>query len=89
MHSTAFFLHYQVNLEGVWHLVDCTYGAGVLSGGCFVSKFTDEYFITPPEQLVFSHWPDDKNWQLLETPLSLHEIQPLQILSPSCFNLGR
>ena len=46
------------------------------------------YFCTPPEQLIFSHWPDDKKWQLLENPLCLREFQPLQDLIPCSFNLG-
>ncbi len=79
--------HYKVQLEGVWFFVDCTYGSGILSEGCFMSKFTSDYFFIPPEQLIFSHWPDDKQWQLLEYPVCLSELQPLQVLSPCSLNL--
>jgi len=60
-----------VKIDGEWRLVDCTWGAGFVDEqGRFVRRFTDHYFLTPPEKFVYDHFPDDAKWQLLPTPIS-------------------
>ncbi|UCC68807.1 MAG: hypothetical protein JSV79_02440, partial [Armatimonadota bacterium] len=60
-----------VKTNGAWGLVDCTWGAGHFNEqGRFVQRFTDHYFLTPPEEFAYDHLPDDPKWQLLATPIS-------------------
>jgi hypothetical protein len=60
-----------VKIDGEWELVDCTWGAGFVDEqGRFVRRFTDHYFLTPPEKFVYDHFPDGPEWQLLPTPIS-------------------
>ena len=35
------------------------------------------YFIPNPAQLIYTHFPDDPDWQLLQRPLSLQEFEAL------------
>jgi len=60
-----------VKTDGEWRLVDCTWGAGHIDEqGRFLRRFTDHYFLTPPEEFAYDHLPDDAKWQLLPTPIS-------------------
>jgi hypothetical protein len=78
-----------VKINGSWYLVDCTWGAGYMSGeGKYVRKFDDHYFMTPPSQFIFGHFPEDARWQLLDEPLSKEEFVNLVYLEPDFFNLG-
>jgi len=77
-----------VKVEGSWQLIDPTWGAGYLSGTSFVRKFEDYYFLTPPEELVYTHYPRDQKWQLLETPVSKEEFERFPYLKPSFFKNG-
>jgi transglutaminase-like putative cysteine protease len=54
-------------LEEKWQLVDSTWGAGSLTKDKkFEKKFTSYYFLTPPDQLIFDHFPDAESWQLVK-----------------------
>jgi hypothetical protein len=54
-----------VRIDGVWQLLDATWGAGSSKNGAFVKSLNDYYFLTPPESLIFSHFPQVAQWQLL------------------------
>ena len=41
-----------------------------------------------PSQLVFTHFPDDPDWQLLERPIDLEEFESLVPLKPTFFKYG-
>jgi hypothetical protein len=55
-------------LAGEWRLFDPTWG--VPAAGAARGKVVDKYFMTPPEQFLLQHLPDDPVWQLLENPIS-------------------
>ena len=60
-----------VKINGVWHLLDSTWGAGSLRKNFhFKKEFDDFYFLTPPEKLIYSHFPADPTWQLISKPVS-------------------
>src|SRR5262249_7347871 len=63
-----------VKLDGRWHLLDATWGAGDLVGAKFVKEFDDFYFLTPPDSLIFSHLPSDSRWQLVDPLVSQDEF---------------
>lgn len=78
-----------VRINGSWYLIDCSWGAGYVSGeGKYVRKFDDHYFMTPPYQFIFSHFPEDARWQLLDSPLTKEEYESLVYLDADFFNLG-
>jgi len=78
-----------VNLDGRWLMIDCTWGAGRPNEkGEFVPEFEDYYFLTPPEELIYTHFPDDVAWQRIEKPVSKEEFIGLAFLWPSFFKYG-
>lgn len=77
-----------VKLDGRWHLVDATWGAGAVVGSGFVRTFEDFWFLASPEQVIFSHFPNDPTWQLLDEPLSSTQFSSLAFLRPHFFEMG-
>ena len=75
-----------VKIDGRWRLVDSTWGAGHIDEvEEFVRQFDDYYFLTPPEEFIYTHLPDDSRWQLLERPLSKEEYKDLVYVKPPFF----
>jgi hypothetical protein len=76
-----------VKIDGHWKLVDSTWGAGYLdpSGG-FIKKFEEFYFLAPPEDLIWTHLPEDPAWQLLDPTVSREEFVALPYPKPALFN---
>jgi len=76
-----------VKIDGDWRLVDSTWGAGYLDPQeGFVRRFEEFYFFTPPEELVWTHLPEDPKWQLLANPVSKEEFEGLVYVKPAFFN---
>jgi hypothetical protein len=73
-----------VRIDGVWRLLDISFmasGAGNSRQGR--GRPIDFYFLTPPEKLIFSHFPRDPKWQLLSTPLSRREFDQVPAVPPA------
>src|SRR5262249_31921530 len=67
-----------VRLDGTWHLIDSTWGAGRMNReGQFAKNFDPFYFLTPPDQLIFSHYPQEPKWQLLDPQIASEEFRRL------------
>jgi len=78
-----------VKIDGEWRLVDTTWGAGYLDPeDGFVRRFEDFYFLTPPEELVWTHLPEDSDWQLLDDTISRDEFEGLVYAKPAFFDNG-
>jgi hypothetical protein len=76
-----------VKIDGEWRLVDSTWGAGYLDPEeGFVERFEEFYFLTPPEELIWTHLPEDPDWQLLDDPISREEFEGLVFAKPAFFN---
>lgn len=64
-----------VRLSSGWHLLDATWGAGHLNGaGRFERRFTEAYFLPPPDMLISTHLPTDPRWQLLTPAVTNDEF---------------
>ena len=78
-----------VKINGSWHLMDPTWGAGYLGrDGEYHRWFDDHYFMTPPDRFIFDHLPEEESWQLLERPLSQAEFEDLVFVESDFFNMG-
>lgn len=79
-----------VLLGGQWFLLDACWGAGRVDveRQSFVRRFDDFYFLTDPEEFVYSHFPDEKKWQLLDVPVSLEEFERRVFKTSAFFILG-
>jgi len=78
-----------VKINGSWHLMDPTWGAGYLGkDGKYHRWFDDHYFMTQPEQFIYDHLPEEESWQLLDRPLSQAQFEELVYVESDFFNLG-
>jgi hypothetical protein len=78
-----------VKINGSWYLIDCTWGAGYIDDNKkYVHEFDDHYFMTPPSEFIYGHFPEDSRWQLLEHPLSKSEFEKQAFLKPEFFRYG-
>jgi transglutaminase/protease-like cytokinesis protein 3 len=78
-----------VEIDGRWYLLDATWGAGFANEYReYIRQFEEHYFLTPPEQLIYTHFPEDKKWQLLTTSVSLEEFERSVLLKPAFFRYG-
>jgi transglutaminase/protease-like cytokinesis protein 3 len=77
-----------VKIDGNWHLIDVTWGAGHIENNTFVRKFNPYYFATPPEQFVYDHLPEDPKWQLLANPFTKEKFESLPATSAQFFTAG-
>ena len=67
-----------VEIEGMWWLLDtarCHFKFGM-------------QFLSPPKEFIFSHYPLETRWQLLENPVSLNDFWDLAQCSPAFFLAG-
>jgi transglutaminase/protease-like cytokinesis protein 3 len=76
-----------VFLDGKWQLLDATWGSGYVdeSGG-FVREFDEFFFLTDPEDLKYTHFPEEAGWQLLSIPVSRAEFESYPYLKPAFFH---
>jgi transglutaminase/protease-like cytokinesis protein 3 len=65
-----------VLLDSAWHLMDVTWASGYITytGNQFIKSYDDHYFLTPPEDFIRDHYPEDSRWTLLSNPPTLQEF---------------
>lgn len=65
-----------VKIDSSWHLLDVTWASGFVTYSNEFVQHTDEsYFLTPPQQFILDHYPEDLKWTLLERPPTLKEFR--------------
>jgi hypothetical protein len=82
-----------VLVNNAWRLVDCHWAARRLVGKKVTPENVryelDEYYFMPdPHQLIFTHFPDEVGWQLLERPISLTDFENLVPVKSAFFKYG-
>lgn len=78
-----------VRLDDGWALLDATWGAGAIGSDRNWSKrFTEFFFLTPPDQLIYSHFPNESKWQLLEPPVAADTYRRWPRVDPILFQYG-
>ena len=64
-----------VYIDSAWHLLDATWASGFVSySNQYVKQYNDFYFLTPPEQFIRDHYPEDLQWALLPDPPDYREF---------------
>ena len=59
-----------VRVADGWDLVDATWDAGHLDGYAFRRNYSTAYFLLTPEYMLYSHLPENPDWQLVAPPIS-------------------
>jgi hypothetical protein len=64
-----------VYLDSTWHLLDVTWASGFISyDNEYVKQYNDFYFLTPPDEFLRDHYPEDPQWTLLPQPPAYREF---------------
>jgi transglutaminase/protease-like cytokinesis protein 3 len=74
-----------VKIDDDWYLIDTTWGSGTVNDNIFNAQFNPYYFATKPQEFIYSHFPENPQWQLLETPLSREKFDTLADISSTLF----
>ncbi len=69
-------------------ITDVTWASGYLMGKQFKKSYNLDYFDIKPENMIYSHFPSERKWQLLEKPLSENEFLALPNLGGKYFSFG-
>jgi len=77
-----------VKLDGKWELIESTFGSGSVDKKAFVKNFEPMFFMVPPEQMRFTHFPENAKWQLLEKTISREDFAKQPLVQASLFKLG-
>lgn len=74
-----------VFIENEWQLVDVTWAAGHTDKKVksFTKQFTGGWFLADKELFALSHFPDKKNWQMLDTPFNKAVFGAAPIIGPA------
>jgi len=65
-----------VKIDSTWHLLDVTWASGYVTfSNEFVQRIDESYFLTPPQQFILDHYPEDLKWTLLAHPPTLREFR--------------
>ncbi len=66
-----------VRIDSSWYLLDATWASGYVSywGNQFIKSYDSYYFLTPPEDFIRDHYPEDIKWTLLTNPPTLKEFE--------------
>uniref|UniRef100_A0A8C4RPQ7 Kyphoscoliosis peptidase n=1 Tax=Erpetoichthys calabaricus TaxID=27687 RepID=A0A8C4RPQ7_ERPCA len=79
-----------VQLGGQWFLLDACWGAGTVDIGTrtFTKRYDEFYFLPDPETFIDSHCPDDCQWQLTDSPISLEDFELSVFKTSEFYRLG-
>ncbi|KAM9316432.1 uncharacterized protein PAF06_007451 [Gastrophryne carolinensis] len=79
-----------VYLEGRWHLLDITWGAGHTdeSTSKFTFQYNDFYFLTHPALFIEEHYPEEANYQLLQPMVTRKQFVQAVHHRSHFYNLG-
>ncbi|MBN3298500.1 KY peptidase, partial [Amia calva] len=77
-----------VKLQGRWHLLDSTWGAGDVNDDHFTFKYKEFYFLTHPALFIGNHFPKEGTWQLLNPRVSLRQFENALYKCNTFYDLG-
>jgi hypothetical protein len=78
-----------VRIDSVWKLLDVTWASGYTTyADDFIQKQNDFYFLTPPDQFITDHHPEELRWTLLPNPPAPVELRKLPFRSKNFFKYG-
>jgi hypothetical protein len=79
-----------VYLDGSWYLLDATWASGSYDSKTrkFYKSFSEFYYLTPPGLFALDHFPDRKEWQLMDKPVSKNSFFKAPLIYQGSSDLG-
>lgn len=76
-----------VDIEGKSHLIDCMMGSGHIDMSYqYVKELDLFYFLTSPEKLLMTHFPEFALWQLVDKPITKESFEKAAHVYPKYFD---
>ena len=77
-----------IEINGTVYLIDASFARGYCIDKKLYSLYSIIYFGAKPEIFIYSHFPDDNKWQLLNKSVSYDEFETKAILSDYFYEIG-
>lgn len=78
-----------IYINNRWYLLDSTWGSGYVDyNRKFIKDYEEFYFCTNPSFLIYTHYPEDPKWQLLQKQYDSVSFLNLLYVWPLFFKLG-
>ena len=77
-----------VKLAGEWKLIDVTWNSGFIDGMYFTPNYSLGYYALDPAKFLYTHFPEDPQWQLVNKPKNFSEFSEMPYLTDRFFALG-
>ena len=77
-----------VKIDGIYYLLDATWGAGSCDGANYKAKFKEGYFCTNPEIFIRTHLPSEKKWQLISSTITNQQFVDMLSISLDFYTEG-
>lgn len=74
-----------------WRFVDAHWGSIAIGSDDpknVIHKTDENYFLTDPEEFIYSHFPEEERWQLVVPPKTLGEFEKKAYIKERFFELG-
>ena len=77
-----------VRIDGIWKLIDVTWGSGVVDKKVkyFTKQFSGFYFFTDPNKFLYSHYPKQNAWLPPKATLSFKRFYENPIIREGYFS---
>lgn len=73
-----------VQIDSVWHLLDVTWASPIFRE----DDVREFFFLTPPGQLIATHFPTDEKWTLLDRKISREMFDRIPQVNSLFYELG-
>lgn len=87
-------LHYgewnAVLIDRSWHFIDAYWGSSSVESDNakdIVHRTDENFFLSDPDKFIYSHFPEEKRWQLITPPKTLGDFERKAYLTERFFEL--
>lgn len=77
-----------IEIDGIYYLVDVSISRGYCIDMMFYTSFSNLYFATNPKYFLYTHFPDESEWQLLANPISRDEFESKAVIYSVFYEKG-
>ncbi len=77
-----------VKIGGKWQQIDVTWDAGYVDYKTFIKRYTTEWLYRTPEEFIYSHFPENEEYQFLRIPITKEEFQLEPYVPGKFFDYG-
>ncbi|MBR6125623.1 hypothetical protein IKQ19_18865 [Candidatus Saccharibacteria bacterium] len=74
-----------VKIQNYWYFIDCTWGSGALNQNNFQHIYNTDWLFVKSDHFIYTHFPADSNYQLMQKKVSLEEFKKTPRLNPVFF----